>query len=558
MSCLYRQLELALVVGFAATLVGFSLAIAQVPSAPINANQTITGTAVIAADRFTLGDGSVRLPFGAQAGEATFILSADQISKDAMGASSLKVTDVRATVPGRPTKVDFRIEGELPASTSARRWVVTAVASELLINEEQTRFAQVDIGELRRIVPYTLTNRLRAPPSFTATLSTPWVMNGGKKDANALLIVTGDQAITGLRLANSTLAEKATGIPLRVQSLELCQSADAVCETPARIPALASSTLYLRSKAGDHPHGRFVGTLALAVDARPDPIIVLADVSSSTLCAKVGGGVVILLGVGFAWLLTVWSRARLDRLAALRPALQARLRILELLGRLNAAAKVVGFGYPALATHYAVMAETLTEEGLDLVNRLPPRMPSVTSNAVSDLKTYLEQLQQPIIRLTVLVNDGIEPLTVNWRNAANATDQTLILDALKTLDAPLDTAVETDAHANVAAAKAAAAPPPPVGIGMAIQGPAAAPVALQLRHVSAQIDTLNVGIWVIYLLLTSVIGCVLLVVNNSGFGTAMDYIYCLLWGFGLPTTFDKLAQVAPSTISTSVGIALPK
>lgn len=53
-------------------------------------------------------------------------------------------------------------------------------------------------------------------------------------------------------------------------------------------------------------------------------------------------------------------------------------------------------------------------------------------------------------------------------------------------------------------------------------------------------------------------GIAILILNNAGFGTAMDFVFCLFWGFGLPVTMDKLVQLTPAGVATPLGISLPK
>ena len=73
-------------------------------TAPVVAGSLIAGAAAITADKITLGDGYVRLPYGALTGETTFVLSA----ASADGARDLSVVgrrfidrdDCAVTLPG--------------------------------------------------------------------------------------------------------------------------------------------------------------------------------------------------------------------------------------------------------------------------------------------------------------------------------------------------------------------------------------------------------------------------------------------------------------------------
>ncbi len=521
-----------------------------------NTNNVAAGVASTPTDKFALGDGTVRVPWGAASGKYTFILAADALSKEAMEAKEPTIRDLPKAVLSLGSEVKFRVDGELTPSTAGRRWVVTAMASGLAVNDQQLRYAELDLGGQKRTQPYTLTNRVLTAPDFTVTVNSPWILSGND-DATTVTVVTADQAIAGLRLANSTLAEKTNGDLLRTQHFELCRSSGVPCDPPGTLAALSTHTLYLKLTNAARSNGRFTGTLAFAVNARPDAKVVTVEVASTSLLFRVAGAVVIVIGVFLAYLLTVWSRNRLDRLAALRPALEARRRILDLLDRLNTAGKLAGISYDKLSARYAEKAATLTEQQLDRDGLLPAGMPSTTATAVSDLKTRLQSLEQPIIGLTVIVCDGVEFLAQKWRTPPEGATREAIVDGMRSLDDP-DSAVAED-KARVLVEKATKiAFPQPAGVLMGLLPSQSQQASIQLQHVMSQIEALSTGIWLVYLLLASVVGTVVLVFGNPGFGTPMDFLYCLLWGFGLPTTMDKLQQASPASVATAIGIQLPK
>ena len=521
---------------------------------------TIAGATSTSTDKFTFGDGSVRLPFGAADGDFTFIVSADALGKEEMDSKkTLKVEDVREAV--KPSKIDvsFKVVAELPPSVAGRRWVVAATARGLALNDEQPRYASLEIGNLKRALPYVLTNRVKVAPDFSLTVNTPWQLNG-KNDANTLFVTAGDQTLTGLRLANSTLTEKTNGTPLRTQDFQLCRASSGSCDPPSSLGPLVPHTLYIRILESARSSGRFTGSLAFAVNGRPDAKVVTVDVASTSPGAQVLGGILIAAGVGLAWVLTVWSRNRLDRLAMLRPTLEARRQILELLARLKAAGKVVGIDFKDLDARYSGMASDLTEQQLDDAGLLPTRVPNTLATAVSDLNTRLKSLEQPILGLTIIVREGVEPLTRAWRTAA-AADRLNIASGLKALDAPNDATTGDLARALVTKASKIAFPPPPAqpnAVASFVQVAPAQQAKVELQHVTSQIESLSTLRWLVYLAITAGVGIALLVLGNPGFGTPMDFVYCLLWGFGLPTSVEKLQQASPVFVSTAIGVQLPK
>lgn len=506
-------------------------------------------------NRFVLAEGVVRLAPGAQGGEASFIVSAEQLGKDLMAAPAITLTDLNAKFNAGAAKVSFRTEPELQAVGTTRKWLVTAMVSDLALNTEQSRYALVTLGAVERAVPYMLSNRPRVTPDFTVAVNSPWVISG-PGDEGTVIVSTGEQAVSGLRIANSTLTEKTMGTPIRIQQLELCRSAAEPCVAPAPIPALTSQTLYLRITDGKRPNGRFSGTLSFAVDARPEAKPVTLEATSSSTAARLGGAALIVLGVLAAWQLTVFSRARFDRLSVLKPATAARARIESLLARLDKVRSATGIDLPQLRSQYIALADGLSEYALDRDGLLPGLWPPIWRTDVPDLKPRLLALEQPIAGLTVVVGSGAEVLAPLWTAAQAAADRANVEAGLRLLDVPADAATEAKAQALVALAISRASPPPP-GVQSAAQQRTQS-AALLLERISSEMQSLSAGVWLAYLMLVSVAGTALLIVNNPGFGTLMDMVYCLFWGFGMPVTLDKLQQISPAGVSTSLGISLPK
>jgi len=517
---------------------------------------SVAAVSSITADRFSFRDAYVVLqPPGTTHGEARVIVSAEKLSKDPLAAEKIEVSDIRISETSDPTQVEFNVEAELQRSAEGRQWVVKADVSNMAVNSEQPRYARIKLGSVVQAVPYVLTNKPQVVPDFTVAVNSPWILSGSNDDGT-VVISTGQQPISGLRLANSTLVEKTMGTPIRVQHLELCRSTAAACEAPTPIPAVTSETLYLRVLETQRVPGRYTGALAFAVDNRPEPKSLSLEVYSSSNCARVLGAILIATGVVLAWQLTVWGRARFDRLSALKLATAARLRIEDLLVRLNEARTVTGIDFAQLRKVYAEKAERLTELALDREHRLPPRWPAFWQSDMPDLKSHLLAMEEPIAGLAVLVRDGVETLIPRWRLALDANAKRKVEEGLLHLDAPSEIDSEAKARARVAAAISMALPPPQdVAAGMQSASPSA---ALLLERISSQIEALSKGVWIAYLILVSIAGFALIILNNPGFGTAMDYVYCLFWGFGLPVTLDKLQQISPVGVSTSLGITLPK
>lgn len=91
----------------------------------------------------------------------------------------------------------------------------------------------------------------------------------------------------------------------------------------------------------------------------------------------------------------------------------------------------------------------------------------------------------------------------------------------------------------------------------ALGAPMAAPAAARdpgSQHLLLETAAANSLVWLGMLALTWAIGLFVLVLNNPGFGVPMDFLYCLIWGFGLPAAGQQLTG---TSAATAIGITLP-
>ena len=79
-----------------------------------------------------------------------------------------------------------------------------------------------------------------------------------------------------------------------------------------------------------------------------------------------------------------------------------------------------------------------------------------------------------------------------------------------------------------------------------------------MRHLNWEIAQLYTKGWLIWGILTWLAGLAVLILPNPGFGTLLDLVFCAFWGFGLPAGIDKLQQLGPGGIATTIGVTLPK
>jgi hypothetical protein len=86
--------------------------------------------------------------------------------------------------------------------------------------------------------------------------------------------------------------------------------------------------------------------------------------------------------------------------------------------------------------------------------------------------------------------------------------------------------------------------------------PAAAPPAYQsYEQIQVKIRQLNSGFWWAWAVLTVLTGFAFLILNNPLFGSPLDLVTALVWGFGIPTL---LGTVASSSVAAALGITVPQ
>lgn len=516
----------------------------------------------------SLSSTALRIPAGKTDGEVRVLVKADNLTPGSVPRDdTVQLKDLGALEPVQTT-MTFGERGSLVHSdASSRAWLWTGRVARLPLNSTQRRFARLAFGASTQLVDYTISNV--AAGSFTWSVTgpaSPWIVwQGfpGYRVSTAVLISTADWPATNVRLAQSTLRDS-----LGLRSIDLADLA--LCDDAGRCGSLSieprtARTLHLQltsptREAWTWFHGKYSGTLALAVDERPEAQALTVTVHASSWLARVIGVIALALGVALWWWANVWVRARLLRLEALKPVavLREQIRVLrERLGR----APARELAATNLDAKLAEIDSSLTTSALDRNNRLPPPPATLGGDTSTALKEFLMQQAGRVTGIGVVVRDGLERL---WREATGgpAAGDPAVNAALRTAVARLDkegadVAGEPEANTlvkdvlatyNAAKAKAIAADALPL--------PPSEPVTMQ--ELTWEIGRLHKRSWLLWGVLTVLTGAWALVFANAGFGTIFDLLFCLFWGFGLPTTLEKLQQVTPGAIATSAGVTLPK
>jgi hypothetical protein len=479
--------------------------------------------------------------------------------QDLASTAAPKLADESNTTPGRVTFQFVRSESPEKA---ARVWYFSAWVEGLPPGQTQKRIARFQFETINDTAEYTLSNQATAASNWTILPPPdPWVMSSWlpAPQCIAVSVIPGDAPATHLRIQQSTLMEQSSKKSLGLDHLKLCRDAngsDCPNEGFDLPPHYPGPPLFFCVDDAFHGHGNYRGTVSLSALEKPETQALNLNIFSSSGGAKALGFFLILMGVVAAWLTKVYASNRLTRDQELLPMTLLRRRVEVLQSDLTPLPAAFRAAIPGIEGDITRLLQDLTPENLEAQHFIHPVTPSPFAVPVDSagLKSFLADRDTKVNLLTVLVEEGVKPAVQMGTRAARPTDND-ILAALGRIDGlrgqnPLPSEAQARASltqqilpdlAHTVVVAAGVAPPPPV----------VPPVSFDRLQV--EITDLNLMVWGIVSFLTALVGLVLLILNNPGFGSAVDYIYCVFWGFGIPTAVQQLtANSAVSALGISV------
>jgi hypothetical protein len=406
------------------------------------------------------------------------------------------------------------------------------------------------------------------PPSFTWTVQPPpsaWSLAAG--NPVSIEIMVGAVPATEVKLAVCSFVEQSTKTPLGCDRLQLCPQPAGDC-TP--VPQLNSGAhpLFLRGTGSIDP-GTYLGSLTITSKEDPkgytSPAITLYQ---TTPGRRFLGVLAILFGVALAWWVTSYARSRVARDQALLPAALLSTQLVELRARLDASP--ARYRDRTAETRAAIqdLLDLLTEAYLEGRNFIPPRFPNPFGGTAVDgagYKNHIEALNSTVALLALIVRQGLVPAWTPWQPGLPDALQTAIDTAVHDIDAlaalaPLPSldAARQRIDAALAALNNALHPPAPGAVAFAAAAQGGAPPPLSFERLSVGLANLELSVWAVWFLVTGLAGSAALVFSNLGFGTPLDYVQCLLWGFGIPAAGQQLLQASVGSVSQAVGVSIVK
>src|SRR5262245_50609790 len=366
---------------------------------------------------------------------------------------------------------------------------------------------------------------------------------------------------TDVRVMQTALIEQSTKF-LIPGNWSLCRTHQGQCDTKIDLGAHSANRLWLRPTDRTSIIGKYTGTVTIGASEKPDGETFNLTVYGTTPSRQILGGVVIAVGVVLAWISTTWFQNRINRAQMLLPATALRERVELLQRRFSAAAQEVGADVPKTSKKLEELRYDLSDRGLDGQRFLQPRFPvtvkGMAPSADAD-KEYLAKRTQNVALLEALVERGFEQA---WKMVPRPLDKEK-LASLQTATASLDALAEEDIpNTTVLAEKIG-----PIlrnlrtQLGraeLAEEGPPAEARPPTFEQLTVEIRNFSLMTWAVFAILATALGTYILVILNLGFGVLSDYFVCLFWGFGLPVGGQQLAQSTIGSVSTVLGVPVPK
>ena len=515
---------------------------------------------------FSLTNSDITINSSTGDGRGSMLLKADGLDAARLSQPLGVIADLQSPLPP-PLKIDITPH-ELPRADSSRRWVLIVDIKSLPRTATQKRYVSVSFAGQDVTLPYGLTNKSTATFSWSVK-GPPGELSLRAGDSIGVGIAVQSVPATHVRVMQVTLIEQSSKMLLD-GGIVLCKKLGDTCDGGGvDLDHDSANHLWLRTNAAIPIVGKYVGTVFIGADQKPDGETLNLTVYGTTLSRQLLGVLLILIGVVCAWVTTTLIQSRLNRAQTLLPARLLAERVYALERTLSHAPKSISPAhYSRSVKRLGDFKRDLSDRELDGKNYLPRLVPLPFKGMEPDVAAYKQLLADATARiahLDLIINQGFAAV---WKRIPPATNRAAVdaIDAaMDALDkkgdetpvpaTPPDTAgfiqkTITDLDAAIAKALGAAAPPgnvPPLNI----QPQSFEQLVVEIRHLSW-------AVWLVFGGLATALGAYILVLNNLGFGVPTDYLVCLFWGFGLPVGGQQLFQSTLGSVGAILGVSVPK
>jgi hypothetical protein len=495
-------------------------------------------------------------------------LSRSELDKQAPPA----LKDTGQVEPRMTFEIEPRKTSDGPAGT--RTWFFLAKISGGLSVPTQDRKIEFTWGAMQ---PVTLTLTLAATDSRDASQikwsleppSTPW--NLAQDRWTEFTVTRSDQALISIVLKHSTYLDGRVGHGSRIplDRFYLCSERAADVSNCSKSKALQGSisTFWLAIDPQFDQYGTYSGNLEIDTEPHSDIKSISPTINQTDRCAQAIGFLLILAGVTAAWLILTFGKGLYSRNQALLPAVQLRERAASLVLDLDKIPEPLKESTTAANHKLAGILGHLAELYLDEQQFLPPRVPSsfgTTSVQASAYQSFLQNQSQLIDNLEMIVSQGIVPAAQKWSDKISPGDLALLKTLIGQLSDLANTIPQPPNSLQTNISNLLANWHPTTVTAQTAKAAVAMTIASPRRkektsfRILLQLEAITYVFWIVWALLTSLAGLLVLILPNPGFGGGIDYVQCLLWGFGLPVAGQSLQQLSVSSINTQLGITLTK
>ncbi len=464
------------------------------------------------------------------------------------------------------TKVAFTAPKQVFTGDTRAIWLFTVTVTGLAPNSTQARKAVITLDK-DYARDYTLTNLSAGTINWSVPpVPAPWNVNWSDPAKNRVLgivVTTQELPATNLRIASASLKDAAGTASFGSERLQLAETPDGDDHGGKfLLKARDTHTFYLRLR-DDQPrlHGKFTGSISFAIDERPDLQTLQVTLNSTSGGSKLLGLLLLAIGLLLSWWMTARARPTVARLQAEKPVISVRQALARFRKDLSAVPPVPSISYLKITDRLAKLETSISTEQLDADSLLPPRTLlsfGTATDSSTKLQARLTEVSTALLAMSSVLKNGILKIASEWAKAPDwkKTNAATALPKLDDLGASAKT--EAEAQTGISPILAAYEHDPSIQqLVPKLRQPAPVdPVTVQA--IDYQIEHYSNAGWWIWGVVSVVVGCAVMIVPNSGFGTSMDFILCFLWGLGIPTASAKLQELTPSGVSSNIGITFPK
>jgi hypothetical protein len=220
----------------------------------------------------------------------------------------------------------------------------------------------------------------------------------------------------------------------------------------------------------------------------------------------------------------------------------------------------------ASPTAISKLLDSLSITSLDNQNFLPSAIPlsGPSATKTTDYQAFLTIASQKVEDLDIIVSEGLQLLAKRWNANLSAQDLADLQTAFGTIDQLSNTlpilpqtlrGQVNDALTTLNAAHAARAQ----ALGVQPQViPLATPGEKSFIAVRLEVQSITVLFWLIWGLLSVVVGATVLILPVPGFGSIADFVRCFLWGFGLPVAGNSIQNLTVGSLNTQLGVSVTR